>query len=61
MADKTFFVGYVMPDFNRLVEFTSAEKAEDIAEEWVAIRANTLAEAMAVYDEKFLEWQSNQL
>jgi predicted RNA-binding protein len=64
---KTFIIGYpsnnpnlpeaLQKDDTTLVEFTSAAQANDEAEEYVLVRAETFSEATRDYERAFIEWQ----
>lgn len=54
-----FILGYIMPDGNELIQFDTKEQADNYAEEWVEVEAETLEEAKGKYEESFLKWKAD--
>ena len=57
---KEYILGYMMPEWDVLVEFSSRWEAEKNAEEWAVVKANSRKEAEEKYEEIFLRWQKSQ-
>lgn len=55
----TFYLGYNSPEDENLTLYRTKEEAEYNAEEWVAVEAETIQEAIDKYDRAFQEWQDN--
>lgn len=50
-----YFIGMI--NSGTKVAFQSAKDADDYADEWVEIKANSLEEAFDKYEEAFEEWR----
>jgi hypothetical protein len=55
---KTFIVGFSYKD-KKLIEYPNKTDADNLAEDWVEIKAVTLENAIENYDEHFDTWQKS--
>lgn len=55
---KKFYLGYETSTSTELTSFESASEASYGSEEWVTVKAETLEEAKAKYEEAFAQWES---
>jgi hypothetical protein len=55
-----FFIGYHSnPNYSEaLVQFSSAEQADNDSEEWCEVEADSLQEAYDKYEETFADWRA---
>lgn len=54
-----FYLGYNSPEDDNLTLYKNKEEAEYNAEEWCAVEANNIQQAIDKYDKAFSEWQAN--
>jgi len=57
---KTFYLGYATPDAEELTNYETCQEAAFNSEEWIRVTAETLEEALELYEDTYNTWKERQ-